>query len=146
MAISDLTKDQLYGQMFDSATGAVRTIGSGGGGVSSAITSPVGQGSAAAALSTTPAVVSTASITTLASTAASQQLLAANAARTGLILVNTDANQVRVKYGTTASASSFTFIVPGNFGQWEMPEPVYTGRLDAIWDADGTGSLISTEL
>jgi len=114
--------------------------------VSSAITSPVGQGSAAAALSTTPAVVSTASITTLASTAASQQLLAANAARTGLILVNTDANQVRVKYGTTASASSFTFIVPGNFGQWEMPKPVYTGRLDAIWDADGTGSLISTEL
>lgn len=90
-------------------------------------------------------VVSTASVTTLASSATSAQLLAANADRLGLILTNTDANTARVKYGTTASASSFTVALPTG-AYWEMPDPVYTGRIDVIWDADGSGSLIATEL
>jgi len=91
-------------------------------------------------------VVATASLTALASLATTQQLLAANSARQGLILVNTDANNVKIKYGTTASATSFTAIVPANGGIWEMPYPVYTGRIDAIWDADGAGSLYATEM
>jgi hypothetical protein len=88
---------------------------------------------------------STASITALASSASSAQLLASNAARKGLILNNTDANAVLVKYGTTASATSFTVRIPLN-GYWEMPKPIYTGRIDAIWEADGAGSLYATEL
>jgi hypothetical protein len=88
---------------------------------------------------------SSASITALASSASSAQLLAANAARKGLILNNTDANAVLVKYGTTASASSFTVRITLN-GYWEMPKPIYTGRIDAIWEADGSGSLYATEL
>lgn len=90
-------------------------------------------------------VVSAASITALASLATSQQLLAANTARAGLILNNTDANGVYVKYGATASATSFTVLIPTN-GYWEMPQPVYVGRIDAIWSADGVGSLVATEL
>lgn len=89
---------------------------------------------------------SAASVTKLDSAATSAQLLAANPARKGLILQNTDANDVYVKYGTTASATSFTVKVPGNGGYWEMPTLVYTGRIDAIWAADGAGSLIATEL
>lgn len=91
-------------------------------------------------------VVSTATLSALASLATSAQLLAANSARQGLILVNTDANHCRIKYGTTASATSFTAVVPAAGGQWEMPYPIYTGRIDAIWDADGAGSLYATEL
>lgn len=29
---------------------------------------------------------------------------------------------------------------------WEMPQPIYTGRIDAIWSTDGSGSLIGSEL
>jgi hypothetical protein len=89
--------------------------------------------------------VSTASLTDLASSTSSAQLLAANAARKGLTLYNTDANGVYVKYGTTASATSFTVLIPTS-GYWEMPVPIYTGRLDAIWIANGSGSLYATEL
>lgn len=129
MAIADLTEGQLFGQMFDATTGAVRTTGSGGGTSGSANLSPV----------------STATLSTVASLATSQQLLAANANRKGVLAVNTDANAMKGKYGTTASGSSFSFVVPGNNGQWEMPQPIYQGRIDGIWDADGSGSLFLTE-
>lgn len=95
---------------------------------------------------TVPEVVSGGSLTSLASSASSAQLLASNTARKGLLLTNTDANPVYIKYGTTASATSFTVKIPGNGGYWEMPRPVYTGRIDAIWAADGSGSLYATEL
>lgn len=112
--------------------------------------SPIGV-NAAGAILTEPYPISTATITTLASAATSAQLLASTAGRKGLMLTNTDANGVYVKYGTTASATSFTVFIPGGdttngFGYWEMPAPIYTGRIDAIWVADGSGSLISTEL
>lgn len=92
-----------------------------------------------------PAGTGSASLSALDSAATSAQLLAANQSRKGLILVNTDANAVYVKYGTTASATSFTVTIPSG-GYWEMPAPIYTGRIDAIWAADGSGSLYATEL
>lgn len=88
---------------------------------------------------------STATITTLTSATTSAQLLASTAGRKGLYLTNTDENPVYVKYGTTASSTNFTVKIPSN-GYWEMPYPIYTGRIDAIWTADGSGSLISTEI
>ena len=91
-------------------------------------------------------VVSTASVPSqLASAATSAQVVAANKSRKGLLLTNTDANTCRVKYGATASATSFTVAIPSG-GYWEMPQPIYTGRIDAIWDADGSGVLAITEL
>lgn len=93
---------------------------------------------------TNPVTVSTVTLTALASAATSAQLLAANAARLGLRLENTDANGVYVKYGTTASSTSFDVYMPGG-SSFEMPGPIYTGRIDAIWVADGSGSLYATE-
>lgn len=96
------------------------------------------------ASTTVTEIIATAVLSALASLATSQQALAANTNRAGVIMVNTDANIVRIKYGTTASASSFTVpIGPG--AVWEMPIPIYSGRIDAIWDADGAGSLFITE-
>lgn len=89
--------------------------------------------------------VSSATLSTLASTAASQTALAANTSRKGVIAYNSDAYAVLLKYGATASASSFTVRIPSG-GTWEMPEPVYTGIIDAIWEANGSGSLFLTEL
>jgi hypothetical protein len=89
--------------------------------------------------------VSTATVSSLASAATSAQLLASNTSRKGLILYNSDANTAYVKYGTTASATDFTVPIAPS-GYWEMPQPIYTGRIDAIWAADGSGSLFYTEL
>lgn len=96
---------------------------------------PVGPGQATAA-----------SLSALGSAAVNAQLLAANASRKGLILVNTDANDVYVKYGATASLTSFSVRIAGNGGYWEMPAPIYVGAIDAIWAADGAGSLYATEM
>lgn len=81
----------------------------------------------------------------LASTASSQTLLEANAARTGLILENTDANAAYILYGTTATTAKFTKKIATN-ESWTMPYPPYQGRIDVIWAANGSGSLIGSEL
>lgn len=80
------------------------------------------------------------------SATSSATLLAANPGRIGLIVQNTDANAVYLKYGTTASATSFTVKIPANDGYWEMPQPAYTGRIDVLWAGDGSGSAFYTEL
>lgn len=85
-----------------------------------------------------------ATVTALASTAASQVALVTNTARKGLTAVNTDANTCYLKCGEVASATSFTVAIPSG-ATWEMPWPPYTGRVDAIWAANGAGSLVMTE-
>lgn len=97
-----------------------------------------GQGSGAAP-------VSSASLTSVASTPSNVQLIAGNANRKGVILVNTDANILYLKYGATATSTSFTALIPGG-GYWEMPGPIFTGEIDGIWSADGSGSAFITEL
>jgi hypothetical protein len=93
----------------------------------------------------TTAPVSAAALSSVASGIASAAALAANAARKGVIAVNTDANDCFLKYGAAASTTSFTVkIVAG--GMWVMPAPVYTGQIDIIWAGDGTGALYLTEL
>ena len=87
-----------------------------------------------------------ADITSVASLATSQQLLAVNLNRKGLMIYNSDANALSVKYGVTAttSAGGRSFVIPSS-GLWEMPQPIYTGRIDGIWAADGSGSAEITE-
>lgn len=89
--------------------------------------------------------VSSATTSAVASAATSTQLLASNASRKGVLISNTDANVLRVKYGATASATSFAVAIAAN-GYWEMPQPIYTGVIEGIWDADGAGSAIITEM
>lgn len=98
-----------------------------------------------ATITTVDDTVATSTDVSLASSASSAQLIAANTSRKGLLLNNTDANPVYIYYGTTASLTKFTVRIPSN-SYWEMPQPVYTGRIDAIWSADGSGSLIGSEL
>lgn len=88
----------------------------------------------------------TGTVTAVNSAATSTSLLAANTARKGCVIVNTDVNDLRIKFGATASATSFTYIISGNKGQWTMPWPIYTGAIDGIWDADGSGAAVITEL
>jgi hypothetical protein len=108
-------------------------------------TSALPSGAATAANQDTLGPVSTATLSSLASTATSAQLVASNASRKGLLVYNTDANTLYLKYGITASLTSFTVAIPSS-GYWEMPRPVYTGRIDAIWSAAGSGSAYVTEV
>lgn len=87
----------------------------------------------------------TATLSTLASAATSAQAIAANTARKGLIAVNTDAYVCYIAFGQSATTATYTVAIDSG-GYWEMPRPVYTGALHAIWDGDGSGSLVMTEL
>lgn len=88
---------------------------------------------------------STPSTTSVSNSVTSVQLLAANTARIGATFYNDDsAASVYLKLGTTASTSSFAIkIAPG--GYYELPRPVYTGRIDGIATA-ATGVMRITEL
>ncbi len=92
-------------------------------------------------------VVSTGTVTSVASLATNQTLLALNASRKGVILNNTDANDLYLKYGATAttSAGGWTYIIHAG-ATWEMSSPIYTGIIDGIWAADGSGVAEITEV
>jgi hypothetical protein len=97
------------------------------------------------AISVTPERVSSATLSAVNSATSSAQLVAANTSRNGLLLFNDDANAAYIKYGTTASSTDYTVKIDSG-AYWEMPKPIYTGRIDAIWAADGSGALRVTEL
>lgn len=84
----------------------------------------------------------TSTLTNVAASASSTTVLAANAARLRAWLYNDSTIPVNIKFGATASATSFTkrmaqdefFVVEG-----------YTGRIDGIWDS-ASGNMRVTEL
>jgi hypothetical protein len=86
----------------------------------------------------------TASLTSVASSATTVQLLAANTARRGVIIYNESTAVLFVKFGTTASNTSYTLQLAANTS-WTMADPIYTGRIDGIWAA-ANGNARITEL
>ena len=74
---------------------------------------------------------STCTTTSVASSATNVTLLSANADRLGATLFNDSSSDVFVKFGATASSSSFN-IEMGPDGYFEVPFG-YRGQIDAIW-------------
>jgi hypothetical protein len=95
-------------------------------------------------LLTKDAVASAAALTNVSGSATSVSLLASNTSRRSVILHNDSSAILYLKYGTTASTTSFTALIPANTA-WTMPVPAYTGAIDGIW-ASATGSARITEL
>lgn len=88
---------------------------------------------------------STSSVTSVVSAAVSTSILASNANRRMAILFNDCDKAVYVKLGATASTTSFSYkLSPAQ--TLELPIPLYTGTIDAIWDATPTGSMRVTEI
>jgi hypothetical protein len=87
----------------------------------------------------------TGTTSSVANSVSSVTLLSSNANRRGATFFNDDtAATVYLKMGTTASTSSFAVkILPG--GYYELPQPCYTGQIDAIASA-ATGNMRITEL
>lgn len=75
----------------------------------------------------------TATLANVAGSAVSVTLLAANPERIGALIVNDSTETLYVKYGATASATSYTTKL-GPQQQHEV-RPGYTGLLDGLWTA-----------
>lgn len=95
------------------------------------------------ALTTNPLPAATSVLANVASSATSVTIQAANANRLGLTIFNDSTALLYVKFGTTASATSYTVQVAAG-GYYEVPLD-YTGRVDGIWAA-ANGFARVTEL
>jgi len=105
---------------------------------------PVAGGTIANPVNVSPAGVAAATVSNVASSASSTSVLASNTSRRAATFYNDADRACYLKYGTTASASSFTVkIFPSGFHL--LPTPPYAGAVDAIWDSGPTGSLRVTE-
>ena len=91
-----------------------------------------------------PARASAATLSNVASSASNGALVAANANRLGLLVFNDSSAVLYLKYGETASTSSFTVKIAAG-AYWEMPQPIYVGQIDGIW-ASANGAARVTEL
>lgn len=88
--------------------------------------------------------VSTATLSSVAGTASSTTILAANASRKRVVIVNDSTAALYLKFGATASATSYTYLLQGG-DTYESPSiPVYTGIIDGIW-ASAAGAARVTE-
>lgn len=85
----------------------------------------------------------TATLTNVSDTATSTTLLSANAARLGASIHNDSTVVLYVKFGTTASATSFTVKMAAD-AHYEVPFG-FTGRIDGIWASDASGAARITE-
>lgn len=90
-------------------------------------------------------IATTATLANVNDQATNATLQAANANRVGWSCFNDSTSDLYVKFGATASATSFTVkVLAGQY--YEMPKPVYTGIIDGIWTADASGAARLTEL
>jgi hypothetical protein len=87
----------------------------------------------------------TATLSNVASSATNVTLLASNTSRKAAYIYNDSTEILYVKFGTTASSSSYT-VQLGVGEYYELPAyPIYTGIIDGIW-ASANGSARITEL
>jgi hypothetical protein len=85
---------------------------------------------------------STDTLTNVSGSASSVTLKAANSSRKKLIVFNDSSSNLYIKYGTTASASSFSYkLAPYD----TLEEQTWTGLVTGIWDS-ATGAARITEL
>lgn len=83
--------------------------------------------------------------TVVASAASATALLSANAARTAVIIANTDAAILYILIAGTGTVSTTNFSVPiASGGYFVVPETLARERITGIWAADGSGSAMIT--
>lgn len=92
----------------------------------------------------TISTLSTSAVTRVASSTSSQQLLASNANRKLAVFYNDSTGIQYIKFGTTSSSTDFTVRMTSQ-SYYEVPSPVYTGRIDCI-SGNTNGGIQVTEL
>lgn len=141
-AATEATLSALNAKVTAVNTGAV-VISSGSVAVSNfPATQPV---SVAATLTTSEEKSNTATLSNVASSASSVTLLSSNASRMNATFYNDSTQICYVKFGTTASSTSYTIQMAAS-SYYELPVGrIYTGSIDAIW-ASANGNMRVTEL
>jgi len=88
----------------------------------------------------------TAALTTVTSSATSTTLLAANPSRRLMTCYNASTSDAYVKFGTTASTTSFSIFLQ-SLGSFSLNGEDYAGRIDIIWNsANGFAYVTETTL
>jgi hypothetical protein len=87
---------------------------------------------------------STAALSNVSGTASNTTMLAANANRKRVVIVNDSTATLYLKFGATASATSFTYLLYGGDTYESPSNPIYTGQIDGIWSS-ATGAARVTE-
>ena len=100
-------------------------------------------------LSTVTATIpsaSTSTLTNVASSASSVSILASNTSAKGRFIFNDSTAILYLKFGTTASTTSYTVqIAPNGYYEFPANPSLYNGACDGIWSA-ANGSARVTEL
>lgn len=91
-----------------------------------------------------PSRPANATVATVATSTTSVTLFASNADRRQIYISNESNGTLYVKFGATASATSYTVLIPKN-GTWEGVLNTYTGVVDGVLSA-GTGNARVTEV
>lgn len=104
---------------------------------------PVVLASDQSAIPITNQTSSTATLTNVASSATNVTILASNAGRKGAVVVNDSSKILYIKFGTVATATSYTAQLRAG-DMYEVPFG-YTGNIDGIW-ASANGAARVTEL
>lgn len=86
----------------------------------------------------------TSTLTNVASSATNVTLLSSNTAAKSRVVFNESTQILYLKYGVTASATSYTVQVGAN-AYFEFPQPTYYGQVDGIW-ASANGNARITEV
>ncbi len=94
-------------------------------------------------MGTSPGKVTDATSANVASSATSVTLFNANGGANFRALFNDSTATLYLKFGATASTSSYTVQVLTNT-YYEFPIPLYRGKVDGIW-ASANGSARTTE-
>lgn len=87
-----------------------------------------------------------ATLSNVSQNAASVTLLASNASRLGAIFVNDSTVVLYMKFGATASTTSFTYKLDPYDTVLIQANMLYTGIVDGIWASAGSGSARVTEI
>lgn len=95
------------------------------------------------AVQNTPVGSPTPTLANVAGSASSVTVLASNANRKSAIFYNDSSADCYLKYGTTASTTSFTYLLPA-YGTLSIKGDEYSGRIDGIWTS-ATGNMRVTE-
>lgn len=80
----------------------------------------------------------------VAGSASNVTVLAANSNRRAATFYNDSTAALYLKFGATASTTSFTIKMAGG-SYFEIPQPCYSGIVDGIWDS-ATGAVRVTEI
>lgn len=106
---------------------------------------PSGTQTVAGTVTANPAQPATGTVTNFVAAATNATLKASNASRKGLLIYNNStAATMYLKFAATATLADFSTKIPPG-GYYELPQPVYTGIVDCIWDI-ASGSAQVTEM